>query len=131
MTISKEGRRVFFIPFNTPSSKNGKQWTGSKLIDSEVTRNWKQASKPFWEAMKQDFLEELSHFEKPYQIEFTFIRRTKGRFDYVGPLETVLDEMVDQGWLEDDEARIVKPHLGDFKYDKENPGVFIKILKMN
>lgn len=123
--MSKE----FFIPGNVPSSKNNKVWTGKFLVVSARTTKWRKATKSYWQALKEDFLKELSkHVKHPYNIEFTFIRDSRRRFDYVNPLQTVLDEMVEHGWLEDDNANIVKPFFGTYSYDKSNPGVIIKIL---
>jgi len=74
-------------------------------------------------------LESLKDLQKPYKIQFTFVRGSKHKFDYVNPLQTVLDEMVTFGWLEDDNADEVKPYFGQYSYDKEKPGVWITVLK--
>lgn len=118
-----------FIPSNTPSSKNGRTWTGSHLIASKSTQKWRKFTKPFWKKYKQIFLSAIKGLPKPYNIEFTFIRKTKHKFDYVNPLQTVLDEMVKEGWLEDDNADEIKPSFGNYKYNKDAPGVVITILK--
>lgn len=120
---------IIFIPFNTPSSKNSKQWTGSFLTSSKATHLWRKLTKPYWEINKNVFLEQLTGLSKPYNIEFTFIRKSKHKFDLVNPLQTILDEMVKYKWLLDDNADEIKPFFGDYKYDKLNPGVFIKIIK--
>jgi len=119
----------FFIPFNTPSSKNGRQWTGKFLISSKNTQLWRKQTKEFWLKYKDDFLKELENLSKPYTIEFTFIRKSKHKFDYVNPLQTVLDEMVHYGWLDDDNADEIKPSFGDYQYDKKAPGVIIRFVK--
>lgn len=54
---------------------------------------------------------------------------SKHRFDYINIAQGVMDEMKTYGWLEDDDATNVKPYFGDFQYDKDKPGVLIKILK--
>lgn len=119
-----------FIPLNTPSSKNSKQWTGKFLTSSKNTHIWRRDTKKYWEQFKADFLKELDGLPKPYNIEFTFIRKSKHKFDYVNPLQTVLDEMVKYGWLDDDNADEIKPFFGDYQYDKLNPGVIIRVLKI-
>ena len=118
----------FFIPFNTPSSKNSKQWTGKFLTSSKNTHLWRKLTEPHWVKFKSEFLKELENLPKPYNIEFTFVRKSKHKFDYVNPLQTVLDEMVKHGWLADDNCDEVKPFFGDYIYNKENPGVYIEIL---
>lgn len=119
----------FFIPFNTPSSKNGRVWTGNHLVASKSTQKWKRETKKYWEGYKESFLKAIAGMQKPYYIEFTFIRGTRHKFDYVNPLQTVLDEMTRKGWIDDDNADEIKPSFGDYKYDKQNPGVVIKILE--
>lgn len=120
-----------FIPQNTPSSKNGRVWTGTNLIASKTVQKWRKLTKPFWREYKDSFLKaiETHGLKEPYHIEFTFVRGSKHRFDYVNPLQTILDEMVTSGWLRDDNADVVKPYFGDYQYNKESPGVYITILK--
>lgn len=119
-----------FIPYNTPSSKNSKQWTGKFLTSSNSTHKWRKLTKSYWERHKEDFLKELENLPKPYNIEFTFIRKSRHKFDYVNPLQSVLDEMVKYKWIDDDNADEIKPFFGDYKYDKLNPGVYIRVLKI-
>lgn len=119
----------FFIPFNTPSSKNGRVWTGNHLVSSKSTQKWRKLTKKHWDSHKDTFLHAIKEIPKPYNIEFTFIRGTRHKFDYVNPLQTVLDEMVNRKWIDDDNADEIKPSFGDYSYDKVNPGVIIKILK--
>lgn len=125
--MNKDNKQ-FFIPFNTPSSKNSRQWTGKFLVSSKNTQEWRKLTRKEWENQKDSFLKSLEGLSKPYNIEFTFIRKSKHKFDYVNPLQTVLDEMTHHGWIEDDNADIIKPFFGDYVYDKNNPGVFIRIL---
>jgi hypothetical protein len=123
--------KEIFIPFNTPSSKNSKQWTGKFLVSNKNTQKWKKDTKKYWEDNKADFLEQLKGLPKPYNIEFTFIRKSKHKFDYINPMQTVADEMVHHGWIEDDNVDEIKPFFGNYKYDKNTPGVIIKVLNFN
>lgn len=131
MTCPNNMKEVYkvFIPHNTPSSKNGRTWTGSHLIASKSTQKWRRLTKGYWTGHKQEFLDSLQELQKPYDIQFTFVRGSRHKFDYVNPLQTVLDEMVTFEWLEDDNADEVKPYFGDYSYNKENPGVWITVLK--
>jgi Holliday junction resolvase RusA-like endonuclease len=120
-----------FIPYNTPSSKNGRVWTGKNLIASKAVQNWRKNTRNFWKEYKDSFLKaiEIHNLKYPYHIEFKFVRGSKHKFDYVNPLQTVLDEMVTLGWIEDDNADVIKPSFGDYEYNKINPGVYITVLK--
>ena len=120
---------VFFIPFNTPSSKNNKQWTGKFLVWSKLAQKYRKDTKKYWIEQKEAFCTECNfHHCYPYEISFKFVRNSHRRFDYVNPLQTVLDLMVEHGWLLDDNADIVIPVFLPYAYDKENPGVYITIL---
>jgi len=115
-----------FIPGNVPSSKNSKVWTGKFLVSSKATQQWRKNTKDYWQLYKKTFLSQLK--EAPHKIGFKFYRKSQHKFDYVNPLQTVQDEMVKYGWLEDDHADILIPVLLPYEYNKENPGVEIIIL---
>ena len=124
---------MIFISGNTPSSKNSKQWTGRMLIKSKVTRTYEAATDGQWKENKEKFIKMLAGKEKPYTIGFYFVRGSRHKYDWVNPLQTVQDLMVKYEWLDDDNTNEMYPK--PFKingvqghYDKENPGVFIKVL---
>lgn len=120
---------TFFIPTNTPSSKNSRVWTGKYFLPSAYTRKWIKKTKVDWESQRSRFLAAIAELPTPYFIEFTFIRKTKHKFDYINIAQAPFDEMTKHGWLTDDNADVVKPYFGDYLYDKHNPGLIIKILK--
>lgn len=124
-----EDEQGLFIGGNTPSSKNSRVWTGQYFIPSAYTRKWLKKSKSEWINKKEEFLKGLEGLPKPYYIEFTFIRKTRHKFDYINIAQAVQDQMTHYGWLSDDNADEMKPYFGDYKYDKLNPGVIIRILK--
>tara|TARA_B100000424_G_C22935462_1_gene497771 strand:+ start:237 stop:611 length:375 start_codon:yes stop_codon:yes gene_type:complete len=117
-----------FIPGNTPSSKNSQQWTGKYLVKSKTTQRYIKSSRWYYVANKKNFKKLLKGKKKPYNIEFTFYRKTRRKFDYINAAQVVQDLMVKYGWIDDDNCVEMKPHFGDFVYDKNNPGVLIKIL---
>ncbi len=117
-----------FIPGNVPSSKNSKRWTGKMLIHSKTTMNYIKASKAFYIENKYYFHKMIEGKEKPYKVSFTFIRGSRRKFDYVNPLQTVQDLMVKNKWIEDDNCDNIIPIFEPYQYDKENPGVIIKVL---
>lgn len=118
---------LIFIPGNTPSSKNSKQWTGKHLIWSKTSQKYAKTTKEYWEFYQEHFRRDCIGKEFPLKVSFKFIRGSKHKFDYVNPLQTVLDLMVRHKWIPDDNADIILPIFEPYEYDKENPGVFITI----
>ena len=66
---------------------------------------------------------------KPYRISFKFVRKSKHKFDYINPAQTIQDQMVKYGWIDDDNADEMLPIFVKFEYSKEEPGVYIYVLK--
>lgn len=66
--------------------------------------------------------------EIPYKVEFQFVRQTKRRFDYMNLGQTITDEMVKYGYLKDDDFRNIIPYFAPVEFDKNHPGVIIKVL---
>lgn len=121
--------KEWFIPGNVPSSKNSRVWTGRKFIASKATQQWRKDTKPYWAKYKQEFLDEIEGLEKPYRICMRFVRKTRHKFDYINPAQTIQDEMVHAGWLDDDNCDEMIPLFDVYSYDKENPGVYITVHK--
>tara|TARA_R110002012_G_C11567452_1_gene604017 strand:+ start:402 stop:968 length:567 start_codon:yes stop_codon:yes gene_type:complete len=119
-----------FIPFNVPSSKNSKQWTGKMLIHSKTTRRYIKNTKKFYQDNKEKFLELTKDLPKPLHISFYFIRDSRRKFDYINPAQTVQDLMVKYEWIEDDDIHNLVPHFSGYEVDKEKTGVLIKVLNM-
>lgn len=119
---------MIFISGNVPSSKNSKQWTGKKLINSSTVRKYIEKTEWEWVIKRKDFLKMLVGKEKPYRISFYFIRGTHHKFDYINPAQTVQDLMVQYGWIEDDNCDEIIPCFAGYKVDKKAPGVYIKVL---
>jgi len=115
------------IDGNVASSKNGKQWTGKFLVMSKQTQTYIKESKPDYIYNKDKFLKALEGKSAPYHISFLFVRKSRHKFDYVNPLQTVLDLMVDYGYIEDDNADLIIPYFEEYEYDKEEPGCFITV----
>ena len=125
--------RGIFIPGNVPSSKNGRIWTGRYFIVSKQTQRYYKNSKKYWIEHKKEFKKLLkgkdSQNKAPYRITFKFIRKSRHKFDYINPAQTVQDQMVKFGWITDDNAEEIIPIFLEFEYDKDNPGVYINVLK--
>ena len=121
----------WFIPGNVPSSKNGRRWTGKYFISSKTVMKYRKDTKSFYQQYAPEFQKELKKHKLPVKIAFTFIRGTKHKFDYINPAQTVQDDMVTHGWIEDDNMVNMIPVFKSYEYDKENPGVIIEIIKNN
>lgn len=122
-----------FIPGNVPSSKNSKIWTGKHLIWSKTASKYVKDTEKYWISNCNIFRFSASgaidrEAEYPVKVSFKFIRGSRHKFDYVNPLQTILDLMVKYGWIPDDNADIIIPVFEQYEYNKENPGIFIKIL---
>ena len=119
--------KQWFIPHNVPSSKNSKQWTGKILISSKATQKYKKATAEYYKLYGKEFREITENLPRPLRIKFTFIRGNKHKFDYINPLQTVQDIMVDHNWIEDDNSDIILPVFEPYVYDKSRTGVIIEI----
>ena len=117
-----------FIAGNVPSSKNGKRWTGKYLIHSKTTMNYIKETKEEYVKYKDKFHNMIESKEPPYKISFTFHRGSRRKFDYINPAQTVQDLMVKYQWIEDDNCMFIIPYFEEYDYNKEKPGVTIKVL---
>ena len=84
---------------------------------------------------KEDYLDNKNKFIKmiegkdiPLDISFKFIRNSRRKFDYINPAQTVQDLMVKYDYIQDDNCVCIVPHFDRYEYDKEKPGVIIKVL---
>lgn len=120
--------KTFFIPGNVPSSKNGKQWTGRYFVFSKATKEYQKNSRDWYLLYRDEFQKAVAELPKPLILEFEFVRDSRRKFDYVNPLQTVQDFMVDAGWVEDDSCDHIIPRFRPYRYDKEKPGVYINVI---
>jgi hypothetical protein len=118
----------YFIKGNVPSLKNSKRWTGKYLISSKRVLEYEKETKYQYEAIALLLTGELEKCKKPYRISFKFVRNSKHKFDYINAVQLPLDLFVKYRILVDDNADEVIPVFQRYEYDKENPGVYIKIL---
>lgn len=132
--IANKEEELIYIPGNVASSKNGRQFNIKlkRSLDSKSTQKYKRISKNSFIDLKHEFLKLLEGKEKPYKIGFHFIRDSRRKFDFVNPIQSVQDLMVQYGWLEDDNITEMLPFplkVDDewYSVDKENTGVLIKV----
>jgi hypothetical protein len=116
-----------FIPFNTPSSKNSKRWTGKMLINSKTVMVYKKNAKQYYLDNKAIFKSKIKVKEFPLSISLYFIRDSKRKFDYINISQIVFDLMQDYEWLEDDSMDYIVPSFEGYHVDKKNCGVYIFI----
>ena len=119
----------WFIPGNVPSSKNGRRWTGRYFVSSKATTKYRKDTAIYFEKFRKGFRKQLAKLELPVKISFKFIRGSRHKFDYINPAQTVQDDMVKHHWIDDDNCENIIPVFEPYEYDKENPGVEIKLIK--
>lgn len=123
---------MIWIPYNTPSSKNSRVWTGRYFVVSALTTKWRKNTDKYWKEHKEEFLKQLQGKEKPYLIGLHFVRDSRRKFDFVNPVQSIQDEMKKQGWITDDNCGEILPYPLEiegryYSIDKSNPGVFIHV----
>lgn len=124
----------FIRGYSVPSKKNSRQnfvRNGKQIsIPSKNHAEYVKMTSMQYEIFGIEFRKavQVLGLEYPLNIEFTFIRDSKRRFDYCNACQTVEDIMVANKWIEDDSADFLMPSFGKYRIDKENPGVIIKIL---
>ena len=128
---------MIFIPGAVPSSKNSKQVfrrDGKTIVIwSKIALKYVRDSEEHWIRNKINFLELTTNVSLPLLVGFHFVRRTRHKYDFVNPLQTVQDLMKKYEWINDDNTDILIPFpllINEVysSYDKENPGVYIKLL---
>lgn len=65
----------------------------------------------------------------PLVVYFQFVRRTKGRFDYVNMAQGVADAMKNAGLIPDDSMDYFIPNFDRYRYtvDKHHPGCILTL----
>jgi len=131
----------WFINTSVPSKKNSRINLKSGIsIPSKKHSEYVKLTEMQYDVFGKEFRCAVEYYkvEPPYRIEFTFIRATHHSFDYCNACQTCEDMMKDQykkkvlvrkGWFEDDSVDFILPSFKPYEYDKQNPGVRIKLLK--
>jgi len=119
-----------FIKGNFPSFKNSKQFTGKYFIMSKTVQKYLKLWEYQWKVIPEEFKKQAVF---PIIVGLHFVRGTKHRWDFHNMVQGVADLMVKHKWIEDDNTLYFLPvpmKINDkwWDYDKENPGVYIKIL---
>lgn len=123
----------WFITYNVPSKKNSRinfVKNGRQIsLPSKKHKEYVAMTKMQYEVFGIEFRKAISHFQlkPPFHVEFTFVRNSKHRFDYCNAAQTCEDLFTEYKWIEDDSADFLIPSFKPYKYDKNNPGVKIKL----
>ena len=123
---------ILFCRENVPSSKNGRRWTGKYFIPSKATVKWRKSTEWWWKENKELFIEKVKNKTKPLKIGLHFVRGSRHKYDWVNPVQTIQDEMVSHGWIEDDDLTNMIPVPFKMEkqyttYNKEKPGFYMKL----
>ena len=143
---------AIFIKNNIPSLKNSKVKTSRGIFPSKTVTNFLRSygikhyssSKKTVEGYARTpdtfrpiadrLREELSKVDKPYKLQFYFVRKTRSRFDIGNAIELLSDLFTAYCVWEDDNCDVFLPFPwvidnACYKVDKDNPGVYIKVIK--
>lgn len=141
-----------FLPYNVPSSKNSRINTSRGSFPSATVSRYLRAlgiqsysasrkevieykTRPnVFKSTLEDYFKDVNEIEIPIKIGFHFIRGTRHKFDFHNAIQIIADLLTAHGFIEDDNMDYLIPFPLElegkyYSYDKENPGVIIKILK--
>lgn len=125
----------WFITYNVPSKKNSRinfVRNGKQIsLPSKNHAEYKKVTAMQYNIFGIEFRKAIAHFglKPPFKVEFTFVRGSRHRFDYCNAAQTCEDLFTENKWIEDDSADFLIPSFKPYQYDKNNPGVHIKLLK--
>lgn len=147
--ININGEEFLFIKGSVPSLKNSKIKTSRGVFSSKSVKKYINAlgiqSYSASRKIVKGYVTRVNEFEtsrgffekylinKPYEIGFHFVRKSKHKFDFNNANQLVADLMTAHNFIEDDDMDNFLPyplHMNGkaYSYNKENPGVFIKVL---
>lgn len=145
------GNELIFIPNNVPSLKNSKVKTSRGIFASKTVKKYltllgiqgysssRKEVKEF-KRRENEFRKIIPQIEEqligntgPVKMGFHFVRNSKRDFDFNNATQILADLLVAHDVIEDDCMRVFLPFPLEidgnyYSVDKENPGVYIKIL---
>jgi len=145
---------VWFIKGNIPSLKNSKVMTKKGIfrsktvnkylqkigvadysVSKKTVRDYKTRPNLFRKALKG--FPKLKESDYPIALGFHFVRDSKREADFINMVQVLQDLMVAHGFIFDDSMKYLEPfpmHIEGidrcYSVDKDNPGVYIRILKI-
>lgn len=145
-------KNLIFIPYNVPSLKNSKVKTSRGIFASKTVVKYLRllgirsysasrkevvgyVNKPnlFYNIVNEKFKKQTEKKDIPYLIGYHFVRDSKRDFDFNNATQIIQDLLVAHDFIEDDCMRITIPvplkmNGAYYTVDKENPGVYLKIM---
>lgn len=145
-------KNLIFIPYNVPSLKNSKVKTGRGIFASKTVVKYLRllgiqsyssskkivkgyVNKPnlFNNIVNESFKRQIKNKSLPIIIGYHFVRDSKRDFDFNNATQIIQDLLVAHDFIEDDCMRVTIPvpfKMNGVYYsiDKENPGVYLKIM---
>lgn len=147
--IELNGDEYLFIQNNVPSLKNSKIKTSRGIFSSKTVGKYLRSlgiqsyssSKKLvkgYVTRENEFLKTKDYFQqylkdKPHLVGFHFVRNSKHKFDFNNATQILADLLVAHDIIDDDNMDNFIPcplkiNNSYYTYDKQNPGVYIKIL---
>lgn len=142
---------LFFIPNNVPSLKNSKVKTSRGIFPSKTVTSYLRSfnilsfssgrKQVLYKKKKDKIFQELvePYFinidrEKPLIVYFHFVRKSKHAFDFNNATQIISDLFTAHDFIVDDNMDYFIPIPFKIKgkwytYDKNNPGVWVKITQ--
>lgn len=123
----------WFINHNVPSKKNSRQnfvRNGKQIsIPSKKHAEYVKLTASQYKAYGIEFRNAVEYYKLSYPlyVEFTFVRGSKRSFDYCNACQTT-EDIIKGSWIPDDSADYIIPVFKPYEYNKETPGVRIKLL---
>lgn len=125
---SKNSKQVFM---KNKNDKNGNLKKIPSVTNSEATKKYKSDTCWHYKLFASSFRNLLKDRHTPYIIEFQFVRGKHDKWDFANMVQLPQDMMVEWGWLEDDNVRVMLPVPNienPFLIDPKRPGVWIKVI---
>lgn len=139
---------MIWIPGNVPSSKTSQIKTQRGIFKSRAVSKYLQfigvkrySSRSGVENYKRrpnifdtpELREEFFGLCYPVTLGVHFVRKTKGRFDFINACQIIFDLLVAHRILEDDDMDHLLPvplriNRRDYTVSKHRPGVFLQVL---
>lgn len=107
---------------------------GIQTYSSSKKEVKKYVNRPnIFEELRPQFEQLTIGKDNPLEIGFHFVRDSKRKFDFHNIVQIILDLMTAHNFIEDDNMDFVLPFPlkldgRAYSVDKENPGVWIKIM---
>lgn len=144
--------KLIFIPYNVPSLKNSKVKTSRGIFASKTVAKYIRnlgirsyspskkvvvgyVNKPniFKEIVNDKLKKQIEKKEYPIILGLHFVRDSKRDFDFNNVSQIIQDLLVAHDIIEDDCMRVMisipfKIKGSYYTLDKENPGVYLKIM---